>query len=500
MVKNIKYLLICILSFIAISIPLQALEIDTDPSWKNEDLDWTSKIILADINNDGYLDMVVANYIRGKGYTKDNRSNIKIYINRKGIFENVASQVIEMKNNIGSWNIALGDYDNDGDLDLALGNVFEKRDMVLENHEGVFREKPVWVSDDKSVSHGLDWVDYDNDGDLDLSVSAAYSGVKLYENSNGIISVRAKWESYEVLDFQDVDWIDMDNDGDLDLAVSNNNARPPGGIFIYKSNNGELPSSSLWVPDKAKKYLPLVGVSSIRTVSWKTLSIKYPGTLAWGDIDNDGYPDLAVSNGDGPTMVFKNIKGGLQKKPFWKSSDKDSSFDLLFADIDNDGLVKGTVLLSGVNIKNVIYFPQKPIHKIKSIIVDSDIISKDEYCYNLKDGWISFNRILLKDAEKITIDYTYSTDIDLIVAKSTWQGKPEEGKTDKIYLNKNGVLSTEAGWQTAGKTLSNAVAVGDVDNDGDVDIVFGGMVGWDGKTEEPQHIYLYKNRTVDNKE
>ncbi len=473
------------------------IEIDVNPSWNNKDPDWTSKLQLADVNNDGYVDLITANFIRGAGYTRNNTATIKIYKNIRGHFEGKPGQIIKMKDNTGSWNIALGDYDNDGDLDLAAGNIFEKKDLVFRNHQGTFEDEPIWKSGDSSVTHGLDWVDYDQDGTLDLSTSAAYSGAKIYKNANGSLSRHAIWESYEALDYQDVDWADMDNDGDFDLAVANHNERPPGGVFVYKMNEGEMPQYGSWIPNKIKKYLPLLGSSLIKTVSWKTLAVKTPGRLAWGDIDGDGFPELAVTNASGPAMVFKNVEGSLQEEPLWESADHENSFDLIFADMDNDGLVQNRLTLTGAEIENVIYLPHSPVHAVSEIYIDSQKLSKRSYCYNLKDGWISFDLEELESAQQLRVEYTYSTDIDLVVAKSTWEGSPKDGKHDRIYLNEGGRLNKQADWSTEKKTLSTAVAVGDVDNDGDLDIVFGGEVGSVGKTKVPQHIYLYLNRTVE---
>jgi len=494
MEKYIARVLTCVFFLILVCSPLKALEIDTYHSWKNTTPGWTSKIKLADIDNDGYVDLITANYLRTSKVS--NKADIRIYRNIGGVFEKVASQVIRMKKDVGSWNIALGDYDNDGYLDIASSNVAYEKDLIFKNNRGKFAKDAVWQSCDTSVSHGLDWVDYDRDGDLDLSVSAAYSGAKVYDNMGGSVAECATWESYEALDFQDVDWVDMDNDGDFDLATANHNARPPGGVFIYKSDQGKLPHLPRWIPNIVKRNLPLLGFSFIKSVSWKTHSIKFPGRLAWGDIDGDGFPELAVSNANGSTMVFRNNKGNLEREPYWKSHDKEKSFDLLFADMDNDGLLRSNVSLTGLQIKNVVYLPHHPIHLITNISINSDNVSRKDYCYNLKEGWISFNKLILKSANNIKIRYVYSRDIDLVVAKSTWEGNPEDGKKDVIYLNNNGSLSRKANWKTRNKTLSTAVAVGDVDNDGDLDLVFGGEVGMRGKTKVPQHVYLYYNRTI----
>ena len=69
----------------------------------------------------------------------------------------------------------MGDYDNDGDLDLFVANGGDEDtpDFLYENDgTGQFTriaEPP--FSEDGSWSYGAAWIDYDNDGDLDLSVA-----------------------------------------------------------------------------------------------------------------------------------------------------------------------------------------------------------------------------------------------------------------------------------------------------------------------------------------
>lgn len=127
---------------------------------------------LADIDNDGDLDLVCANPIGA----------MQAWINVDGAFVERASSLglVAGKN---TRSVCIGDYTNDGYLDVyataanTTGNV-----MFRGKADGTFE-----IFDDRAANTGstnLDaaMADYDNDGDLDLAVSATSASVRLYDN------------------------------------------------------------------------------------------------------------------------------------------------------------------------------------------------------------------------------------------------------------------------------------------------------------------------------
>ena len=128
-----------------------------------------------------------------------------------------------------SW----GDYDNDGDLDLALmGEVFEdgqaQRVVRLFGNEEALMFEDLAVSQQiAGVYHGaLAWGDYDGDGDLDLAVAgwdvstakvSFYKTTLFLAHSNKIAYKLMPAVSRSAWRAMLLSWGDADNDGDIDL-------------------------------------------------------------------------------------------------------------------------------------------------------------------------------------------------------------------------------------------------------------------------------------------
>lgn len=238
----------------------------------------------ADYDNDGYLDLFVAN----------NYGNDFLYHNNKdGSFSRVTNSPVEApieRSTKGSW----GDYDNDGYMDLF---VTVRADLCYLYHNegngnfavvdtGAFSSYPIKANYDSK------WIDYDNDGDLDLYICNSFTQPKnlFYENKGHGYFVR---DTTIALVTENSDsqggsaWADMDNDGDLDVYIANVNGQES---FLYL-NNGN-------------KTFTKVSTGAIVNVPLRESLSAY-----WADYDNNGFPDLFVANGEVPTYtnyLFKN--------------------------------------------------------------------------------------------------------------------------------------------------------------------------------------------------
>jgi hypothetical protein len=138
---------------------------------------------------------------------------------------------------------AWGDYDNDQDLDLYVGNAFGFANLLYRN-EGSGRLTPVEripPTVEGGSTYAVSWGDVDNDGDLDLLVADWGAAPVLYENLGGeqFRRLAAGDLGQEILFASSVAWGDYDSDGDLDAYVGNWPNQPgPGELnALYRNDS-----------------------------------------------------------------------------------------------------------------------------------------------------------------------------------------------------------------------------------------------------------------------
>ena len=284
-------------------------------------------IAWGDYDNDGDLDLALAGHT-GTGYVS------KIYHNDDGTFVENANAVLT---GVFDCSLAWGDYDNDGDLDLALAghNPIDSAEVtkIYRNDGGTFVDAGSEIIGVSSCS--LAWGDYDNDGDLDLALAgqtAIMSISRIYRNDGGTFTdIGANLTG--VRDCS-VAWGDYDNDGWLDLALAGLAAGGSHVSRIYRNGGGMSFAENITAV--------LTGV--------------YDCSLAWGDYDNDGYLDLALAGNDiywNPvTKIYHNDHNdGFTEDPgavltgvrfcslAWGDYDNDGRLDLALAGAMENGQV-----------------------------------------------------------------------------------------------------------------------------------------------------------------
>jgi hypothetical protein len=181
----------------------------------------------ADYDNDGYPDLFVGQIARGV--------NVLYHNERNGTFTKVASGKIATDGG-QTQGIAWGDYDNDGYLDLFVANIGQKNFLYHNERNGTFSKITTGaIVNDVGQFYGCVWADFDNDGWLDLYVTASGSNGLLYHNNGDgtFAKIQAGSVTNEKSTGYSVMVTDYDNNGFSDIFVANN---PGLNCFLYRNN------------------------------------------------------------------------------------------------------------------------------------------------------------------------------------------------------------------------------------------------------------------------
>ncbi|MGD8454669.1 MAG: FG-GAP-like repeat-containing protein [Phycisphaerae bacterium] len=312
---------------------------------------------------------------------------------------------------------------------------------VIAAGQTIYPASPDWTSTDTQVSTGAALVDLDRDGWLDLVVAngndmARQHVVVYYNQGDGTFPPTPNWQSSDIGYHGHVDIADVNGDGWLDVAVALLLNEGGPAAKLYLNNNGTLSALPDWT---CTEHVRAFGV-------------------AFGDVNNDGRPDLAVATGwpyepgyTARSTVHLNVGGELAAAPSWQSADMDDLMGVLWIDTDRDGWLD-LVGLSALT----------PIGRYRNL-GGTLAATADWHTTDVTSPYV----LLGADG-----DLTGDGLRDLIVADNAQLG----GGSGRFRLYPGlagGDFATTASW-TYYDSLCSAVALADLDGDHGLDLVTGG--------------------------
>ncbi len=300
----------------------------------------------TDYNNDGYPDIYV---MRGGWLAELGRHpNSLIRNNGDGTFTDVTLEAGLAKENFPTQTSSWADYNNDGQVDLYVGNetIGENpapSQLFQNNGDGTFTDvaTKAGVGNDR-YTKAVVWGDYDNDDDPDLYVSCYGHPNRLYRNNgDGTFTDVAPALGVErpIWSFPAWFW-DFNNDGALDIFVAS---------YEILDGTDSVARSYLGLPLKAEtlRLYQGDGKGGFREVSGeqKLTQLSLPMGSNFGDLDNDGFPDFYLGTGYPnyealmPNLMYHNQGGNSFANVTTAGGfgHLQKGHAVVFADLDNDG-------------------------------------------------------------------------------------------------------------------------------------------------------------------
>jgi hypothetical protein len=282
----------------------------------------------VDIDGDGDLDLIIAH---------EYRPNILLVNDGTGRFSN-ESHVRIPQFNRDSEDVAAGDFDQDGDMDIVIANEDNQvNELYFNNGEGIFTDRTPLLPV-TGVSNAVIVSDINKDGAPDLLFGDTGQTKILINRGDGTFVNETEGRLPALTDItQDLELGDVDGDGDLDLLVANEG----DNRLLINDGTGRFESEGR---------LRLPG----REIGEETREADF------GDVDGDGDLDIYFANvnfrrtGDSQNRLLINDGRGAFSDETARRlpPNMDYTMDADFVDIDGDGdldvITAGLVIRQGL--------------------------------------------------------------------------------------------------------------------------------------------------------
>ena len=381
------------------------------------------------------------------------------FINAQIVFQNQATTLgvgITTGTTFLGNGMSLVDYDNDGWDDITLATESTQEVRFFKNVNGSFVEQTLNMASLNHQTKSVTWVDIDNDGDKDFFVTSDTNGNKLFQNNGNLVFqdiTLASGIAVTNMFSYGASWGDYNNDSFLDVFISNRSESLPNKLY---KNNGDNTFTDVSAQ---------AGISSSGHMSFCSVFF---------DFNNDGWQDIYISNDkyNYANIMYMN-NGNNTFTDYSESSLANISIDAMtttVGDYNNDGWFD--LYVTNTPGGNVLFRNQ----------------GNGTFFNATSQSGTSFDSV---GWGAVFLDADNNTTLDLYVSGQL-DGSVPFLKSAAFYQNLGNQtfqIPTNAGF-VGDTSESYSNAVGDINNDGLVDIV----VNNSGDND----IFIWKNNTITN--
>lgn len=289
---------------------------------------WSAGAVFVDYDRDGRLDLIVSRYLKWdfsmdiwcgtrepghRAYCHPDQfqpiTHLVFHNEGDGRFKDVSAQTRFAAHPGKGLGVAINDFDHDGWPDIFIANDAVPQQLFHNRQDGTFEEVALskgvgYDSDGRSFSGmGTDFADYDNDAWPDLLANAlATQRYALFHNEKGSFEYVSDVSGLGAASMLHSGWglklIDYDNDGWKDLFVGQSHVMDNIQLTQPHLRYREPP---LLMRNARGRFVDVsASAGPALQKPWSARGV------AFGDLNNDGWPDLVVNCNNAPPVILQN--------------------------------------------------------------------------------------------------------------------------------------------------------------------------------------------------
>lgn len=374
---------------------------NAQPDWQSADTDYHGHLAIGDLDKNGWNDIVVSVYLGDGGFSTP--GYLKIYYNDSTGIEAEPSLISE---SFYTFSCALGDADNDGDLDIAATagesyNDIYQQGRIFINNNGVFTDTANWKTRDTAASYDVEFADFNRDGFSDVVFGNNGFKSRIYlTDSSGTISQEAAWQNAEsnlLVNSLDVGFIDDNLYPDV-VFSNNNQIGGDGKMKSYHFSDIPLPAQS--------------------AASWESGTWQYQSGVYLYDINRDNELDLVSGGWWEPVRITYGDTNDFENEPVFSTETESVVEAILFSDLGKEHIIHtaDTIVVEN-DSASFFYVAKKPVETFTAVKHNSEMLDYEDYCLAPGKNWISTKNCIPQN-DTLIIHYTYSPCADMVI--SNW--------------------------------------------------------------------------------